>query len=97
MDPHPDTQIFSSPVAVGDLVIVGVASIELAFPQPYTFRGSVVALDAASGDEVWRTYVTDDDDFGAGGLGVVVSRHRQGPRASSTSAPASPTRHRPAP
>lgn len=68
LDPHPNVHLYSSPVAVGDLVIIGVASVELAIPKAdYTFRGSVVALDTATGEEVWRTYVTDDDVSGAGG------------------------------
>ncbi|HZA00410.1 MAG TPA: PQQ-binding-like beta-propeller repeat protein [Acidimicrobiales bacterium] len=71
LDPHPNTQIYSSPVVVGDLVIIGVASTELAIPKSdYTFRGSVVALDATSGAEVWRTYVTNDDASGGAGGSV---------------------------
>ena len=69
LDAHPATQIFSSPVVVDGMVIVGVASVELAFNVPdYTFRGSIVALDQDTGDEVWRTYITKDDaNGGAGG------------------------------
>jgi polyvinyl alcohol dehydrogenase (cytochrome) len=68
VDTHPSVQIYSSPVVVGDLVIIGVAATELAIPKDdYTFTGSVVALDRDSGTEVWRTYVTDDHEWGAGG------------------------------
>ncbi|GIU88629.1 MAG: cytochrome CBB3 [Acidimicrobiia bacterium] len=71
LDPHPDTRIFSSPVGVDDLVIVGVASIELAFVKPdYTFRGSIVALDAETGALRWRVYTTSDT--AASGAGVSV-------------------------
>ena len=37
--------------------------------DPPTFRGTVVALDAATGDEVWRFHVTDE----AAGEGAGVS------------------------
>ncbi|MGK2929394.1 MAG: PQQ-binding-like beta-propeller repeat protein [Acidimicrobiales bacterium] len=68
LDTHASTQIYSSPVVVDGLVVIGVASTELAIPKSdYTFRGSIVALDRDSGAEVWRTYVTDDDEWGAGG------------------------------
>jgi polyvinyl alcohol dehydrogenase (cytochrome) len=69
LDPHPATQIFSSPVEVDGKIVVGVASVELAFSlSDYTFRGSIVALDEKTGEEVWRTYITNDDaNGGAGG------------------------------
>lgn len=71
LDTHPNTQIYSSPVAVDGKIVVGVASIELAFPKSdYTFRGSIVALDESTGAEVWRTYVTNDDDQGGAGGSV---------------------------
>ena len=71
LDDHPEVQIYSSPVVVDDLVIIGVAATELALPKSdYTFRGSVVALDRTTGEEVWRTYVTDDDASGGAGGSV---------------------------
>lgn len=71
LDDHPQTRIFSSPVVVDDIVVVGVASVELALiKDDYTFRGSVVGLDAETGDELWRLYTTTDDD--AAGAGVSV-------------------------
>ena len=71
LDTHPQTRIFGSPVAVGDRIIVGVASYELAIPKSdYTFRGAVVALDAATGAELWRTYMTDDDAESGAGVSV---------------------------
>ena len=68
LDPHPLTHTYSSPVIVDGMIIIGVASVEIAFPLPdYTSRGSVVALDAATGDEIWRIYTTTNDaDAGAG-------------------------------
>ena len=56
---------------VGDLVILGVASVELALPKSdYTFRGSVLALDVDDGTEVWRTSITNDDATGGAGGSV---------------------------
>lgn len=71
LDDHPQTRIFGSPVVVAGRVIVGVASYELAIPKSdYTFRGAVVALDPATGDELWRTHTTDDDAVGGAGVSV---------------------------
>ncbi len=68
LDAHPDTRIYSSPVVVGSKVVIGVASTELALPKAdYTFRGSVVALDLASGAQLWRHHVTNGTTQGAGG------------------------------
>lgn len=68
LDAHPDTRIYSSPVVVGTKVVIGVASTELAVPKSdYTFRGSVVALDLATGGQLWRHYVTNGTTQGAGG------------------------------
>jgi polyvinyl alcohol dehydrogenase (cytochrome) len=69
LDPHPLTRIFSSPVLVDDLLVVGVASVELALPvSDFTFRGSVVGLDAATGAERWRLPTSSGTD----GAGVSV-------------------------
>ena len=71
LDTHPQTRIFGSPVTVDGMVIVGVASYELAIPKPdYTFRGSVVALDLATGAEEWRTYTTTNDAQSGAGVSV---------------------------
>jgi polyvinyl alcohol dehydrogenase (cytochrome) len=69
LDPHPLTRIFSSPVLVDGLLVVGVASVELALPvSDFAFRGSVVGLDAATGAERWRLPTSS----GADGAGVSV-------------------------
>jgi polyvinyl alcohol dehydrogenase (cytochrome) len=75
LDTHPDATIYSTPALAPDavdgkdVVIAGVASTELRRPlDDFTFRGSVVALDAASGDEVWRLPVSEGED----GAGVSV-------------------------
>ena len=71
LDSHPQTRIFGSPVVSGDMVIVGVASYELAIPKAdYTFRGSVVALDKATGAERWRLRTTTDDAQAGAGVSV---------------------------
>jgi polyvinyl alcohol dehydrogenase (cytochrome) len=71
LDPHPNARIFSSPVAVDGLLIVGVASVELAIPKSdYTFRGSIVGLDARTGTERWRVYTTTNDDKAGAGVSV---------------------------
>ncbi|HXI32228.1 MAG TPA: PQQ-binding-like beta-propeller repeat protein [Vicinamibacterales bacterium] len=62
LDDHRAARITGSPVLYGRRVIVPVSSAEEgigAMPayECCTFRGSVVALNAANGDEVWRTYM----------------------------------------
>lgn len=68
LDSHLDARLYSSPVKVAGLIIVGVASVELVrIKTDYTFRGSVVALDALTGQERWRVYTTENDaNQGAG-------------------------------
>lgn len=72
LDSHAFTRLFGSPVVVEGMVIIGVASTELAVPPPYdyTFRGSVVALDLETGDEVWRVYTTSNDASAGAGVSV---------------------------
>jgi polyvinyl alcohol dehydrogenase (cytochrome) len=71
LDDHPDTHIFSSAGGAEGLVFVGVASIELVATKPdYTFRGSLVALDALSGEVQWRVYMTEDDATAGAGVSV---------------------------
>lgn len=74
-DEHAATHLYSSPTVVDvggrTLVVIGVASIELTQVLPdYTFRGSVVAYDAADGSEVWRFWATDDDETSGAGVSV---------------------------
>lgn len=68
VDYAPDTDLFSSPVVVGSTVVIGVASVQLAFAlNPYTFYGNIVALDAHSGRIRWRTWVERPGVDGPGG------------------------------
>lgn len=71
LDEHPATHIYSSAAAADGIVFVGVAGIELVMQLPdYTFRGSLVALDAETGAELWRVYMTEDDATSGAGVSV---------------------------
>lgn len=61
VDVHPTARITGAPQVFGDRVYVPVASGEEGASSSPTypccsFRGSVVALDAATGKQVWKTY-----------------------------------------
>jgi polyvinyl alcohol dehydrogenase (cytochrome) len=66
--------LWSSPIVLPDvgLVVVGVASAEesLQSGKPFTFRGSVAALDLATGERRWQFYTTGNDATGGPGVGV---------------------------
>jgi polyvinyl alcohol dehydrogenase (cytochrome) len=71
LDAHPATHLYSSAAGIAGLVFVGVASVELVgIKDDYSFRGSLVALDAATGEEQWRVYMTEDDDTSGAGVSV---------------------------
>ena len=66
VDDHPDARITGAPVLHDDRLYVPVASTEegaAAWPayECCTFRGSVVALDAQTGRQVWKTYTIDEE------------------------------------
>jgi outer membrane protein assembly factor BamB len=67
VDTHVSAEITGSPVVFGDIVYVGVSSLEEGFALAgaaypcCTFRGSVVALDANSGRLLWKTYTVPDN------------------------------------
>jgi polyvinyl alcohol dehydrogenase (cytochrome) len=70
LDPNPKAVVFGSPVVADGLIVTGVGSFEVFVPSdPPSFRGTVVALDAATGAEAWRFHVTDE----AAGEGAGVS------------------------
>jgi len=78
VDPHPAAVITQSPIAFGDRVYVGVASYEESFQADptypcCTFRGNVLALDAQTGAEVWRTYVVPQGYAGGGVWGSTLA------------------------
>jgi polyvinyl alcohol dehydrogenase (cytochrome) len=61
-DPHPQTRVTGSPILWGGRLYVPVSSAEeVASIDPHyeccRFRGSVVALDAETGVQVWKTYL----------------------------------------
>jgi polyvinyl alcohol dehydrogenase (cytochrome) len=79
LDPHPAATLTQSAVVHGGRVYVGVSSDEELFAalrpgyRCCTFRGSVVALDAATGQILWRTSTTPDNGGVPGGhAGVPV-------------------------
>ena len=66
VDTHPASIITSSPVVYNNIVYVGVSSNEEAVAavipgyQCCTFRGSLVALNATTGQILWKTYTVPD-------------------------------------
>jgi polyvinyl alcohol dehydrogenase (cytochrome) len=65
-DPHPLAAVTGSPILYKDRLYVPLASREEAagggpdYPC-CTFRGSVVALDANTGKQVWKTHIIDQE------------------------------------
>jgi polyvinyl alcohol dehydrogenase (cytochrome) len=59
-DPHPAARVTGAPALYQGRLFVPVASTEeVGASPPYqccTFRGSVVALDALTGKQIWKTY-----------------------------------------
>ena len=66
--------LWSSPIVIPDanLIVVGVASAEESMMRgkAYTFRGSVSALDLATGAVRWQFYTTNLDAMSGPGVGV---------------------------
>ena len=64
VDDHPSTTITGAPVFHAGVVYVPVSSLEEASADPTypccTFRGSVLALDAKTGQVLWKTYTIDE-------------------------------------
>lgn len=68
---HPFAMISASPVVADGLVFQGVASGEVTVPQAqYSFRGSIGAWDAETGEKVWRISTTPNDETGGAGVGI---------------------------
>lgn len=64
-DDHPNATITGSPSLAGDTLYVPVSSLEvsLAIDPEYaccTSRGSVLALDTATGEQQWKTYTIEE-------------------------------------
>lgn len=66
LDEQPNASIWSSPVVAEGVIYIGVASIA----KEVGFRGSVVAVDQASGEILWQTYMVPDGADGAGVFAV---------------------------
>jgi polyvinyl alcohol dehydrogenase (cytochrome) len=64
VDDHPLVRLTGSPVLFEDRLYVPTSSYEEAGKAPdyacCTFRGSLVALDARTGEVIWKTYVIDE-------------------------------------
>ena len=62
VEPHPMTRLTGAPVLFEGRLYVPVSSFEEAPDPKYrccTFRGSLVALDAATGQVVWKSFTLD--------------------------------------
>lgn len=61
IDSHPQAIGFSSPTVFGRYVVVGTSSADEStnLTETSTYRGSVVALDRTTGEELWRYYTVD--------------------------------------
>jgi polyvinyl alcohol dehydrogenase (cytochrome) len=74
VEPHPEAHLWSSPLYIADagIIVVGVASGEevMGVPEPRSFRGSVVALDAQTGAIKWQYYTTPNDATSGPGIAV---------------------------
>jgi polyvinyl alcohol dehydrogenase (cytochrome) len=76
-DAHPVSSMFGSPIAIGDDVLFGVASLEeqAAAKEGYpccSTRGSVVRARADDGRVVWQTFTITDAERAAGASGATV-------------------------
>ena len=64
IDDHPSATVTGSPVFHQGVLYVPVSSLEEGTADPKypccTFRGSVVAIDAASGRRLWKRYTIDE-------------------------------------
>lgn len=68
VDDQTAASIWSSPMVANGVVYVGVASIA----KEVGFRGNIVALDAATGTQSWKTYVVPGESDGGGVFAVPV-------------------------
>jgi polyvinyl alcohol dehydrogenase (cytochrome) len=55
----PLDRVWSSPVVVDGTIVIGSASYQVFVPAEPAFRGSIVGLDAETGELRWRTSVCD--------------------------------------
>jgi polyvinyl alcohol dehydrogenase (cytochrome) len=70
-DRNPYAQISASPVVVAGLVIQGTAGFEnIVRQERYTFRGSVAAYDAQTGERRWKFFTSQNTANDGPGAGV---------------------------
>jgi outer membrane protein assembly factor BamB/predicted esterase len=65
----PRNRIWSSPVVVGDTLIIGAASYQVFYPvsdKSEAFRGGIVGLDVTTGKQKWRLSVCPTELCGGG-------------------------------
>ena len=74
VDDQEHASIWSSPVVWNGVVYVGVASVA----KQVGFRGSVVALNAQTGEQVWKTFTVPEGADGAGVFAVPAIDERRG-------------------
>jgi polyvinyl alcohol dehydrogenase (cytochrome) len=72
LDSHPGAILTQSPVVYAGVVYQGLSSQEEGMAaiggyQCCTFRGSVVAVDARTGRQIWKTYTVPDNGGAVGG------------------------------
>src|SRR5262249_20586409 len=81
-DDHPSATITGSPILHDNRLYVPVSSLEETMIDPNyeccTFRGSILALDARTGKQLWKTYTIDQSP-------VAISRTKTGARIFSPS------------
>jgi polyvinyl alcohol dehydrogenase (cytochrome) len=71
VDDQPAAVVFGSPIAVDGMVIVGLASAEeFTSGAEASFHGNVVALDAETGDEIWRYFTSPESATESPGVSV---------------------------
>jgi polyvinyl alcohol dehydrogenase (cytochrome) len=67
----PLDSVWGGPIGVRDMIIYALAPND-EFGLPAFGRGAVLAVDAKTGDEVWRSVLISDADFDAGSSGAAV-------------------------
>ncbi len=67
LEPSPNNRVWSSPILVGNRLILGLASYQVWFPGTPMFRGSVVAIDINNnGAILWRRSACPTGTCGGG-------------------------------
>lgn len=74
LDTHPTAMVWASPKLVDGMILIGVGSFENGVSITPTFTGSLVAVDADSGSEIWRVRTSGDPGYGPcmGGPGASI-------------------------